>query len=183
MSINSDSDKRIFKEMKKCVQELELPIIGERTSGDILIVYAAIKEDSFSIRIQTAYFPMKARVKVFVEISHTVHSDKLQRTYELCNLINTELSDIGAFCIRPNINVVTNHAGIFISEKGINKEQLKESLSRLIWQCIQSYGLAVMVTSTNMSPEKIVSDYVWNIKKITESKNEMINKLKPRYLI
>ena len=48
MSINSDEDEKIYKEMKKCVQELDLPIIDEMTSGDMLVVYSAIKESSFS---------------------------------------------------------------------------------------------------------------------------------------
>jgi len=179
----NNRDKNIYEEIKACVQELGLPIIGEDASGDILIVYVAIEENSFSIRIQAAYFSMKALLKVIVEISHVVQNDKLQKTYELCNLINIELSDIGTFCIRPNIDVVTNHTVIFISEKGLNKNQLKKSLIRIIWQCFHLYGLIVTANYTNMSPEKIMNDYIRNIKKILERKDEMINKGNPRRVI
>jgi hypothetical protein len=163
MKTSSKEKREILENIKSCIRELNLPILGEEQEGETVSIFSKVELEMFSMNIEAKHFAEQEIIVIDIEFSHAVHQEKLEKIYDLLNRINNRLMDIGTFSVWPPTGEISVRAGIHVPGQILNSEQFRKSLERLLDHGFACYGLIVRADVTNASPGEVIEDFIGQV--------------------
>jgi hypothetical protein len=153
----SAKDKQIFADMKKCVQDLGLKILDEKSDGGMLSGISIFEYENYNMGIFFSYNPSYNLVEVLIRYAD-MPAEKLPVLYELLNDINGSLT-LNHFFVDTGTRILALRSGITVTNYFLNKESFKLLMQQDLGIGNTFMPLIGRLLATDQTPRTIMSEF------------------------
>jgi hypothetical protein len=164
MSDFSSKDKQIFDDMKKCIEDLGLKVLEEKTDNNILSGLSTFEYPGYNMGIIFSYVPSANIAEVLLRYAD-LPAEKLPMLYELLNHINNNLT-LNHFHIDPETGILVLRSGLYVPSYFLNKEAFKMLLGQDLGIGHTFMPLIAKLIGTDQSPKTIMDEFYANKDKV-----------------
>lgn len=163
----TSKDKQIFEDMKQCVKDLGLKILGEESKEGSLAGFSMFEYPGYNLGIIFTYVPRSNVAQVVMRYAD-LPAEKLPALYELLNHINSHLM-FNHFCINPEMRILLLHSGINVTGYFLNKEAFKMLLGQDLGIGHTFMPVIGKLLFTDQTPQSIMEEF-YTAKEVTSLK-------------
>jgi hypothetical protein len=153
----SSKDKKIFKDMKQCAQDLGLKITDDQSDPGILTGVSTFEYHSYSMGIILSYDPSIKVTEVMMQYAE-LPAEKLPALYELINHINNHLK-FNHFVINSKSRILMLLSGIYVTNNFLDKEEFKMLLGQDLGISHTFMPLVLKLIFTDKTPKSIMDEF------------------------
>ena len=160
----SAKDEQIFDDMKQCVKDFGLKILGERSEEGTLLGMSSFEYQGYNLGIIFSYDSSHNAAGVLMRYAD-LPEEKLSSLYELLNHINNNLT-FNHFYIDPGTRILVLRSGIYVTGYFLNKEMFKRVMTQNLGIGNTFMPLVMKLISTDKTPQCIMDEFYANKDKI-----------------
>jgi len=153
----SAKDKKIYTDMKQCMQEFGLEIMDEKSKEGILSGISVFDYPGYNTGIIFSYNASHNIAEVFMRYAD-LPAEKLPALYELLNDINGNLT-FNHFFIDPGTRILALRSGFAVTDYILNKEQFKMLLKQDLGIGHTFMPLIGKLLFENQTPREIMNEF------------------------
>ena len=144
--------------MQSAFVAMKLPVKSQVEGKRHLTVYSEAAIDFNTVNIQVTYFKHHRILGIQLTSWHTAGEDRIMRLISFLNYVNSMFMDIGCFCLQPGKGKITLRAGYPVVEGGVEKNQLAQTLYRVLSHGYRGFQLITRAVFEGMPFEEVISD-------------------------
>jgi hypothetical protein len=153
----SAKDKQIIEDMKQCVKDLGLKILGEEELNESLCIKCTFEHLGNHMECAFAFKPLHNMIDVNIRYSD-VQIEKITALYELLNHINTNMCS-SHFCIETRLRMILLQTGFYVTGYFLNRAEFKSLLNQLTASWHVYYPLIIKLITTDQTPQAIMDEF------------------------
>ena len=156
MTRKQETGKGTMELVRDCFDELGLTVLKEKSTKVGVILETQINAASFSMSLQIGGLPNDSTLYMMAWFSLGVRVKKYDTVYQLVNVINDFIMDIGHFAVDTGDGAIHILGGLDIGGEEYSRRQLVATLERFIYHGTHCFPYLVrMCAPENWSQEGV----------------------------
>jgi hypothetical protein len=150
--------RNLLTDIQAGIKDMGLPVESPIEGKRHVTVHSRAFIGSDIMSIQVTFFKRHRILGIQVTSWHSAGEDKFGRLMSFLNYINSMFMDIGSFCLQPGTGKITFRAGYSVIKERIDKDQLTQTLCRVISHGFRGFYLITRAVFEDTPFEEVISD-------------------------